>query len=32
MASAVKLLDRNPYRDISVLDIVRDCNINRNTF
>ena len=32
MASAVKLLNQRAYRDVSVLDIVRDCDINRNTF
>ena len=32
MQSAVKLLNQRAYRDVSVLDIVRDCDINRNTF
>ena len=32
MLSAVKLLNQRAYRDVSVLDIVRDCDINRNTF
>ena len=32
MQSAVKLLNQRAYRDVSVLDVVRDCDINRNTF
>ena len=32
MQSAVKLLNQRAYRDVSVLDIVRACDINRNTF
>ena len=30
MQAAVKLLNQRTYRDVSVLDIVRDCEINRN--
>ena len=32
MASAAKLLEKHNYKDITVLDIVSDSGVNRNTF
>ena len=32
MASATRLLEQKNYKELSVLDIVADSNVNRNTF